>query len=275
MERATQSEKSNEQQPSAAPSARRSVVGSFAPQSSRLGQLADNINSSPHVQRLAQMKKDIQRSPLVAGLRQFAEEVQSGATRQLVEKADPNLSQSVVQRMQEKVGEEWKEKEVDFASLTQEQVDDIRSKMHSLFNPNGIYKLSPEEVKKLNTRSTQLYNSPEARRLREQKALEDDVVALRLLQTQFEAKKKWTLVGTPTHMGESSSSGFLQNWEAGFTIEGLRGVLHLHFDTNEKSEISKEKLGKAHIKTSLASKAGNFDAPKEMIEEAIKAIPKS
>jgi hypothetical protein len=75
-------------------------------------------------------------------------------------------------------------------------------------------------------------------------------------------------------MGESSF-GYRQNWEAAFTIEGLRGVLHMHFNTNEKSEISTEKLGKVHIKTSLASEAGNFDAPKEMIEEAVKAIPKS
>jgi Domain of unknown function (DUF4157) len=83
MDRAVQSEKSNQQQPAAASGARRGVTRSAAPGASRLGQLAAGINSSPLVQRLAQLKQEIQRSARVQGLERLAGEIQPEAPAQL------------------------------------------------------------------------------------------------------------------------------------------------------------------------------------------------
>ncbi len=75
MEKAAQSDKENQPQPSAVSGARHAVARSaVAP--SRLGQLADSINSSPRTQALAQLKEDIQRSTRVQGLHQLAKQMQ-------------------------------------------------------------------------------------------------------------------------------------------------------------------------------------------------------
>lgn len=85
MQRAAQSEKSNEQQSTTAPGPRRSVARSFAPRSSRLGQLAENINNSPRVQGLAQLRSEIDQSSRVQGLMGLPAETGPCATAQLVD----------------------------------------------------------------------------------------------------------------------------------------------------------------------------------------------
>jgi len=83
MERAAQSEKDNQQQSAGAAGARRSAARSHASRSTRLGELADGINSSPRVQSLAQMKAEIQRSPRVQSLQRLAEPLPPAAPAQL------------------------------------------------------------------------------------------------------------------------------------------------------------------------------------------------
>lgn len=103
MERAVPSDKDNQGQPAAASGVRRGVGNSPAADSSRLGRIAANINSSPRVQRLVQLNEDIQRSARVQGLRQLAEQTQpalspvnsSTSDRHIVQKKrDPGNEQT-------------------------------------------------------------------------------------------------------------------------------------------------------------------------------------
>ena len=126
-------------------------------------------------------------------------------------------------------------------------------------------------MKALNKRSSDLYNSPQEIADRAAAALAADTAALHLLESKLAAGKAWTL-GASSHMGSSASHGYSQNYELPLTIDGLPGVIHLHFNTNDKALVSQATLGTAHIKTTLASKAGHFAAPQPVITAAIAKI---
>lgn len=185
---------------------------------------------------------------------------------------EPGNQSDVVQRAQVKgEGGEWEDTTIDFATLTAEQIANIRSNLHGLWNAEGTYKLTKAEVRALNKRSSELYNSPEAVEARARKAEEDDKAALKKLEDSLAGGEEWVLSGSPSQMGVSDR-GFTQNWEIAIAVGGLRGVLHLHFNTNDRTEVSGETLGKAHIKTYLESNAGNIPAPESMVTEGIAKI---
>jgi hypothetical protein len=277
---------------SAAP-AKASAAPSLRPQSGRFAQLPSMINQSPRVQAQLKLADEIQNSEAVQRHMVVGAEINRNHARVKpaiqMEKGVPvnddagsvraSRPQRIVQRVEKLVEGKWVHEEVNFDALTAEEVKDYQDKTFA-----GEYKLTSAERRQLGKRASALHSSPEAQRLREQKAQADDSAALRRLQESFPEAKEWKLAA-PTHMGRSSTHGverpgglgYLQNWEAAFNIEDLAGVLHLHFNTDEQKEISAATLGRAHIKTRLTSQAGNFEVPREhkMVADTIAAIPKS
>nr|WP_297530451.1 hypothetical protein [uncultured Roseateles sp.] len=183
----------------------------------------------------------------------------------------------VTQRVEEKNAKgEWVRVDIDFSAMNRQQVAEFRSKIYSLLTPDGIYKLSSAEMNVFNRHASELEKLPEALAERAVKAAADDRQALENLgKSLTEPDVAWRVDGAPSRMGDSASHGFSQNWELAILVAGQRAVLHLHFNTNDKKEVSLEKLGRAHIKTSLQSRAGNVPAPGKMVEEAIALIARS
>ena len=169
---------------------------------------------------------------------------------------------------------EWEPYDLDISSLSQEEIDEIRKKLHTLFRPEGTIKLTRSELFELNKRESLLYHSEEQVQARAEKALRDDREKLEALGQLLAKNEEWDLIGSPSHMGASSFSGNLMNWEQRFSVGGVEGVIHLHFNTDLKSEMSEGTLGRAHIKTQLTSKAGYKEVPEDMLKAAIKALPK-
>ena len=263
-----------------------------SPHSGHLAQLASMMNQSPQAQAQLKVADEIQNSEPVQRQIALAAEInqKQGRVKPVIQTkkghavsddagvARAGRSQRIVQRVEKRVDGKWVTEEVKFETLTAEQVKEYQDKCIA-----GEYKLNSAERRQLGQRASTLQNSEEAKRLREQKAQESDLEALRNLDRYFREAKEWKFVGAPSHMGRSSTHGverpgglgYLQNWEATFDIGGLPGVLHLHFNTDDRAAISAATLGRAHIKTHLTSKVGYVDAPRGIVEKAIEAIPKS
>ena len=265
--------------------AKASAAPSSSQHSGHLAQLATMMNQGPRVQAQLGLADEIQNSEPVQRQMALAAEINQ---KQRVKPAiqmekgvavnddagsvRASRSQPIVQRVEKLVDGKWVNEEVNFEDLTAEQAKDYRDNMYNaILRPGGKYKLSASENRRLTAREIQI-QAP----LKEQRAQADDSAALERLRQSFPEAKEWKLAA-PSHMGESATHGYLQNWEVAFNAGGLQGVLHLHFNTNERKEISAATLGRAHIKTRLTSTAGNFEVAKEhaMVAEAIGAIPKS
>jgi hypothetical protein len=278
---------------SSAVPAKASAAPSLRPHSGRFAQLASMMNQSPRVQAQLNLANEIQNSEPVQRQMAPGGEINRnhGRMKPAIQMAKgvtvnddagsvrASRPQRIVQRVEKLVEGKWVHEEVNFDTLTAEEVKDYQDKAFA-----GEYKLTPAERRQLGKRASALQSSLEAQRLREQKAQADDSAALERLRESFREAKEWKL-DAPTHMGRSGTHGvnrpgglgYLQNWEAAFNILGLAGVLHLHFNTDEPREISAATLGRAHIKTRLTSQAGNFEVPNEhkMVADTIAAIPKS
>ena len=277
---------------SSAVPAKTSAAPSFSPQSGRLAELASMMNQGPHVQAQLGLADEIQNSEPVQRQMALAAEINQKQGVKPAIQMEKGVAvnddagsvrarrlQQIVQRVEKLVDGKWVTEEVNFETLTAEQVKDYQDKSIA-----GEYKLTSAERRRLGQRASALQNSPEARAQREAQAKADDSRALDRLRGSVSEAKEWKLAA-PRHMGRSSTHGverpgglgYLQNWEVAFNIGDLQGVLHFHFNTDERKEISAATLGRVHVKTHESSKAGNFEVAKEhaMVAEALGAIPKS